>query len=125
SLLLHFPSGAEIIHKTIELRPLQELPVDARILKRRECEFEIFRSVEQAIELPVIQKGFGTLEDFISRAQTILQRRKARSGRSLELHVREILIEEELKEGVNFDHQPESETGKRPDFLFPSQTAYK
>lgn len=94
-------------------------------MKRRECEFEIYRSVEQAVELPVIRQGFDTVEEFIARAQTILQRRKSRSGKSLELHTREIFIEEKLREGHDFDHQPESDPGKRPDFLFPSQAAYK
>jgi len=43
----------------------------------------------------------------------------------LELHIREIFIEEQLREGEHFSHQPESDPGKRPDFLFPSQTAYQ
>lgn len=123
--LVRFPTGAEIVHKTVELRPDNGLPVDNRLLRRRECEFEIFRSVEQAIELPLIHKGFETVEEFVARAQTILQRRKARSGKSLELHAREIFIEEHLREGQDFDHQPESDPGKRPDFLFPSEVAYK
>lgn len=55
----------------------------------------------------------------------MLQRRKARSGSALELHIREILIEERLREGVNFRHGPQWEPGKRPDFLFPSQKAYR
>lgn len=69
--------------------------------------------------------GFADIETFISRAQTILQRRKARSGHSLELHTREIFLEELLVEGAHFQHQPESEKGKKPDFLFPSQAAYR
>lgn len=60
-----------------------------------------------------------------SEPQTILQRRKARSGRSLELHTREIFLEEGLIEDTHFAHQPVSEQGKTPDFLFPSTTAYR
>jgi hypothetical protein len=123
--LTRFPTGLEIIRKTMELRPDHGVPVDTRLMKRRECEFEIYRSVEQAVELPFIREGFDTVEKFITRAQTILQRRKSRSGKSLELHAREIFIEENLREGQEFDHQPESDPGKRPDFLFPSQAAYK
>lgn len=123
--LSRFPTGAEIVRKTVELRPVPELSPDKRLVRRRECEFEIFRSVEEAVELPAIRAGFTTLDDFISRAQTVLQRRKARSGRSLELHTREILLEERLKEGENFSHGPQSEPGKRPDFLFPSEAAYR
>jgi len=122
---LKFPSGAEIIRRAVELRSDNGLDPDARLLRRRECEFEIFRSVEQSIELPHIHSGFATVDDFIARAQTILQRRKARSGHSLELHARAIFSEERLTEGVHFSHQPESEPGKKPDFLFPSAQAYK
>lgn len=120
-----FPSGADIIRKTVELRPEHGLSPDKRLQKRRICEYEIFRSVEQAIELPKITAGFSTIDDFVARAQTILQRRKARSGRSLELHTREIFTEEALVEGEHFSHQPESDPGKKPDFLFPSEAAYK
>lgn len=123
--LARFPTGADIVRKTVELRPEQGTPPDKRLLRRRDCEFEIFRSVEEAIELTAIHAGFSTLDEFISRAQTILQRRKARSGRSLELHTREILIEERFREGTDFQHGPQSEPGKRPDFLFPSQAAYR
>ena len=120
-----FPTGEEIIRKTVELRPVSELDPDARLLKRRDCEFEIFRSVEETVELPTIKQGFESVDDFIARAQTILQRRKARSGRSLELHTREVFVEEGLREGSEFEHQPESDPGKRPDFLFPSSARYR
>lgn len=123
--LTRFPAASEIVRKAVELRNLSSLAPDERLLRRRECEYEIFRSVEQAIELPNIVAGFPSLDDFIARAQTILQRRKARSGRSLELQTREIFIEERLVEGTHFSHQPESDRGKRPDFLFPSEVAYK
>lgn len=123
--LQNFPSGREIVRRAVEMRALHSLTPDLRLLRRRECEFEIFRSVEQAIELPHITAGFTSLDDFISRAQTVLQRRKARSGRSLELHAREIFLEERLVEGEHFSHQPESERGNKPDFLFPSEAAYK
>lgn len=123
--LAKFPGAAEIVRRAVELRPLPGQVPDLRLLKRRECEFEIFRSVEQAIELPNITAGFTTVDDFIARAQTVLQRRKARSGRSLELHAREIFLEELLVEGEQFSHGPTSEAGKKPDFLFPSQAAYQ
>lgn len=123
--LVQFPTGAEIVRKTVELRPEHGTPPDNRLLRRRECEYEIFRSVEEAVELPAIRAGFTTLAEFISRAQTVLQRRKARSGRSLELHTRQILIEERFREGTDFQLGGQSEPGKRPDFLFPSEAAYR
>lgn len=123
--LAKFPTGAEIIAKVAELQSHGALMPDLRLMKRRACEYEIFRSVEEAVEMPLINEGFADLDSFIARAQTILQRRKSRSGRSLELHARQIFSEEKLVEGTDFSHQPESEPGKSPDFLFPSEAAYK
>ncbi len=120
-----FPTGLEIIKKTIELRPARRRNPDKRLIERRECEFDVFRSVETAVEIPRIREGFKDMEKFLDCAQTILQRRKSRSGRSLELHVREIFLEEGLIEGQSFSYQVESEEGKKPDFLFPSIDAYK
>ncbi|AMV17420.1 type II restriction endonuclease [Planctomyces sp. SH-PL14] len=119
-----FPTGAEIIRKTVELRSGHGLPVDSRLLKRRRCEYELFQSLEEATELPIIRNGFDNIEDFLARAQHILQRRKSRAGLSLELQTREIFLEENLLQGTDFDHQPESEPGKHPDFLFPSKSHY-
>ena len=120
-----FPSGAEIIRKATELRDSKGLRPDKRLLKRRECEYEIFRSLEEAVEFPVIKAGFPTFEAFLERANSIMQRRKARAGKSLELHARQIFVEERLEEGTHFAFQPESEPGNRPDFLFPSEAAYR
>lgn len=47
------------------------------------------------------------------------------TGNSLELHVREIFIEEGLHSMQDFQHKPFTEGDKRPDFLFPSQAAYE
>lgn len=122
--LQDFPSGAEIIRKSVELRPDNDLNPDDRILKRRICEYDLFRSLEQAVELPNIQQGFSSIDDFVKKAQSILQRRKSRSGRSLELHTREIFIEEGLQEDQDFSWQAVSELNKKPDFLFPSDRDY-
>lgn len=123
--LKQFPTAIEIIRKTVEFRPAHGLNPDIRLIKRRDCEYDIFLSVEEAIELPWIKGGFKSIDEFVAKAQTVLQRRKARSGRSLELHAKEIFVEEGLKEDEDFSHGPESEGGKTPDFLFPSVTDYK
>jgi hypothetical protein len=104
---------------------LQSQTADDRLVRRRKCEFEIFKSVEEALVGPKVTAGFGSLDEFLSLAQTVLQRRKSRSGRSLELHTREIFIEEGLKEHQQFSHGAVSEGDKRPDFIFPSMAAYQ
>ena len=123
--LTEFPTGKDIVRKAVELRPLQNEDPDDRLLHRRDCEYEIFRSVERAVEGPNITAGFASIDAFVERAQTILQRRKARAGRSLELQAREIMIEEGFIEGEDFSHSPTSEGNKKPDFLFPSEAAYR
>ena len=120
-----FPTGAEIVAESVRMRPERGRGPDDRLLRRRDCEYEIFLSVEEAVEMPRIREGFGTIDEFVSRAQSILQRRKARAGRSLELQAKEVFREEGLRESENFDHDVESEPGRRPDFLFPSQACYR
>jgi hypothetical protein len=120
-----FPSGMDIVRKVCELRPSEEMGPDDRLIRRRECEYEVFQSVEEAIEKPVVTHGFHSVAEFLTHAQRILQRRKARSGKSLELQIRQIFLEEGLVAEKDFSHNPESESGKRPDFLFPSKAAYQ
>ena len=122
--LTAFPTGREIIGKTIELRTLSGVAPDVRLLKRRDCEFEVFRSVEEATYLPLITQGFDSVDRFLGLANTILQSRKARSGRSLEYHTVQIFQEDGLVEGTQFSHGPVIENGRRPDFLFPTVEAY-
>ena len=122
--LTTFPTGREIIEKSVSLRPYTGIKADERLLKRRACEYQVFLSIEEARELPVIQAGFDSVDTFVARAQSVLQRRKSRSGNSLELHARQIMIEEGLVEGTKFEHNVQSESGRRPDFLFPSKACY-
>lgn len=119
-----FPDAGELLDKVIELRPLDALDADERLIRRRDCEYEMFQSIEEAVTLPVVQHGFANMDDFIVFAQTTLQRRRVRSGRSLELHTRQIFVEEGLREHTDFVHGAESESGRRPDFLFPSKACY-
>jgi hypothetical protein len=122
--LAKFPSGEEIIRRTLAKRPPAGMNPDVRLMRRRQCEYEMFLSIEEAVYLPKITGGFTSVDGFLGLAQTILQSRKSRSGNSLELHAREIMTEEGLTAGASFTHKPVIEGGKRPDFLFPSQAAY-
>ena len=122
--LEEYPSGAEFARKSLELNPYDSLPPDRRLIKRRECEYELYRSVEEAVELPKVRLGFETMDSFLSLAQSVLQRRKARSGTSLEIHARAIFKEEGLLENQHFAYQIVTPRGRRPDFVFPSEAAY-
>jgi hypothetical protein len=123
--LVSFPTGRDIIRKTLSLRPALGTNADVRLMRRRACEFEIFKSVEQATWMPRISEGFDSIESFLGLANTILQSRKSRAGKSLEYHAGAIFEEDGLLAGTSFVHNPVIEVNKRPDFLFPSVDAYE
>ena len=122
--LKKYPKAEEIIRKTVELRPDPSVDVDRRLIRRRKCEFDLFKSLETAVEFSRIQQGYQTMDEFLSHAQSVVQRRKARGGLSLELHVRQILSEEDLIEDKHFAYQPKLKENNHPDFLFPNAQAY-
>jgi hypothetical protein len=97
------------------------LEVDDRFLRRHDCEYALFQAVEERDLMPVLSRGFSSVGEFLGVAQTTLQRRKARAGRSLELQLARILDEER----VAYSPQPETESGHRPDFVLPSIERYR
>lgn len=111
-----FPSGEDIVRLVFDrLAAFQGTP-DERLMRRRACEFEVFQSVERAHVLPLISSGFCSVDVFLGVAASIMNRRKSRSGRSLELHLRKIFDES----GIEYLHGVTTEGKKRPDFLFPA-----
>jgi hypothetical protein len=91
-------------------------------MQRRDCEYEMFQSVEEATFLPRLIPGFTSISSFTTLAQSILQSRKSRAGNSLELHARQIFEESGLKRDQQFSHKPKIDGN--PDFIFPSKAAY-
>lgn len=121
SWMNRFPSGQEIADYCAGLRPEPGKTVDDRLMTRRACEYEMFLSIESVHVLPRLQQGFTNVDEFISYSNSVNNRRKSRSGRSLELHLDALFREE----GVSFSHGETSEGNKKPDFLFPSAAAYR
>lgn len=117
-----FPSGDEIVARVIESLPnSRTLAVDDRLMRRRECEYEMFRSVESHHVLPRLQRPFDSVETFLEYAHAVTNRRKSRSGRSLELQLAGIFREE----GLSFSHGAHTEGNRKPDFIFPSIESYR
>jgi len=116
-----FPRGDDLVAFIVRRLPASvRLSPDQRLLKRRALEFTVFRLLEQIHLLPTIAEGFVDVDEFLTVAHSVTNRRKARAGRSLELHLREIFREED----VPFTHGANIEGGTRPDFLFPGVEAY-
>lgn len=120
--LYEFPTATEIVSFAMGRVPsARSKAPDDRLIRRRDCEFELFRSVEELIVMPRVREGFATVDLFVDFANSVTNRRKSRSGKSLELHAKVIFEEENLP----FSHGEESEHGKVPDFLFPSAEDYR
>lgn len=120
-----FPSSLAIFEHALKVRPeFSRLPVDKRIIDRRKCEQDIFESVHSAHIMPKVRGGFESYHGFIDFANAELNRRKNRSGKSLERHIERIFGEAGLIEGHNFDQQVLTEHGYKADFIFPSEQAY-
>jgi EcoRII C terminal./Restriction endonuclease EcoRII, N-terminal. len=117
----NFPDGQSIVDFVAARLPkARKEKVDRRLLRRRDCEYAVFRSVEILLAMPRIAEGFATVDLFVDFANSITNRRKSRAGKSLELQAKLIFDEEHL----SYSHNKVSEGAKRPDFIFPSVAAY-
>lgn len=115
-----FPTGDAIVDWVINRLGRKGDPVDKRLIARRNCEFDVFKSVERFHAMPRIREGFDSVDAFVDFAGSLTNRRKSRSGRSLELQARRIFDEERLA----YSWTPQTEEKKTPDFIFPSIDHY-
>jgi type II restriction enzyme len=93
---------------------------DNEIIGWLDAEFQLFKAIENTRYSTRIQTLFASVEELIETANTILNRRKSRAGKSLEHHLSEIFSTFEL----SFATQAITEDKKKPDFLFPNTEAY-
>lgn len=94
-------------------------PSDEKLTACVDAEYRLFQLVERRLCEPEIIRVFQSVDDFLATAQSILQRRKVRAGRSLEHHVERLLRDA----GVPFDTRVEVD-GTRPDILIPGRSQY-
>lgn len=93
---------------------------DKKIIDWTNTEYNLFRALEHAKYGNIIRNGFSSVDEFISTANMVLNRRKSRAGKSLEHHLSAIFDGNDL----DYTAQPVTEGNKKPDFLFPSSKAY-
>lgn len=97
---------------------VQQSP-DDRLMHCVSIEYRLFRHVERLLCQGDIHRLFKSVDDFLSTASSIMNRRKSRAGKSLEHHV-EFLLREQ---GIPFASKPSVVEGE-PDILIPSVEAY-
>ena len=93
---------------------------DRIILKWTDAEYQLFRGLEEKIYYPIFSKPFDNCQSLVEFANTILNRRKSRAGKSLEHHLAEIFVASHLR----FEEQVITENNKKPDFIFPDGKSY-
>ena len=89
---------------------------DKKLLQWIDMEYELFQSIERARYGEQIHRGFETMQHFIALANSILNRRKSRAGKSLEWHLSAIFDGNYLP----YESQVVTEANKKTDFIFPS-----
>ncbi len=93
---------------------------DNEILNWIATEFDLFKAIENDRYGNIIKNPFPSVDDLIKTANTILNRRKSRAGKSLEHHLSEVFNVWKLP----YASQVTTEENKKPDFIFPSIDTY-
>lgn len=83
-------------------------------------ESDLFYQFEDTFYRPVYSTPFKSIKDFAEVANSFMNRRKSRFGKSLEHHLAHIFT----ASGLRFEEQAITEDKKRPDFLFPGGAEY-
>lgn len=93
---------------------------DTILFDWRDVESKLFFALEDKIYRDVYTKPFASCNDLMDFANSVLNRRKSRAGKSLEHHLSAIFTANNLI----FEEQVVTENNKRPDFLFPNGKCY-
>lgn len=93
--------------------------LDTQLMRARKTEYRLFRLLERKLCDRDIYRVFQSVDDFLSTAQSILQRRKSRAGKSFEHQVGFLLD----ASGIPYEAQPRID-GK-PDLVIPGVAAYQ
>lgn len=119
-----FPTTKEMsqeafnIYKSLNKDIITENNIDTVLIDLLDIEFKLFKAIENKLYLNDI-RNINNMDDFISTANSLLNRRKSRAGKSLENFM--YIIFNELN--IPFSAQCKTEKSK-PDFIFPSIDYY-
>lgn len=80
----------------------------------------LFKVLEKYLIDQKLKEGFASTEDFIKYSLSVQNRRKSRAGLGLENHLEEMF----MCRNLHYSRTPVTENKSKPDFIFPSITAY-
>ena len=123
--LQSFPTGAVFSRTTRDVvevcvRDFDGMDCDATLMRWMESEYRLFRMAERMLCTAEIQRVFKDVEDFLGTASTIMNRRKARAGRSLENHIEALLTFRGIPHAMRTDT-----IEGRPDIVIPGVAEYR
>ena len=93
---------------------------DTYLTKWLDTETDLFYQFEEKFYRPIYTAPFGSLKAISDFANSFLNRRKSRVGKSLEHHLARVFTTAQLR----FVEQAVTEGNKKPDFLFPGIEEY-
>lgn len=93
---------------------------DSILFSWRDVESTLFFALEDKLYKEAYSKPFNSCNDLMDFANSVLNRRKSRAGKSLEHHLSAIFKANALV----FEEQAVTENNKKPDFLFPNGECY-
>lgn len=124
--LTDFPTGAvfSVTTRAILVDCLKKFPnltADEALITAYQTEYQLFQSVErQVCQNEVSGRLFKNIDDFIQTAASIMNRRKARAGRSFENHVEYLLTHAKIPHKM----RPSLGADGKPDIVIPDERAY-
>ncbi|WP_239616370.1 type II restriction endonuclease [Cohnella mopanensis] len=125
SLQIEFPDTVQMsakareIYQRINVKANREHP-DSLLLKWLDIEYSLFKAIESNRYKERLSAPFLTVDELVDCANTLLNRRKSRAGKSLEHHLKEVFTINMLEFGT----QVITEGNKKPDFIFPGGAQY-
>ncbi|HZH73530.1 MAG TPA: type II restriction endonuclease [Mariniphaga sp.] len=127
-LTMEFPPTTELAagarNISMEIHGLKSDAVlehpDKELLNWITTEFDLFKAIENNRYGELIKNPFQSVDELINIANTILNRRKSRAGKSLEHHLSQIFNTWNL----SYSSQAVTEQNKKPDFIFPNIESY-
>lgn len=129
SLAIDFPSTLDLANNSrncyIHSHQITDAIIkddpDKELLNWVFYEYQLFKIIENDRYIEKIKTPFSNVEELVASANTILNRRKSRAGKSLEHHLSEVFRICHL----SFESQVVTEENKKPDFIFPNLASYK
>ncbi|MCH8529562.1 MAG: hypothetical protein LAT65_01795 [Saccharospirillum sp.] len=124
----NFPTTRKLSSLALEtlgddLGPVEE--PDTTLMALIEREEVLFKQLERYIVSEYLAENASgwsnDVDAFISFSLSVQNRRKSRAGHALENHLEWIFV----KNNINFERGVKTEKNSKPDFLFPSQKAYR